>query len=117
MRDLSDRTAFITGWASGIGFALGRAFAEAGLKVMLADVETGALDEAVKSLRDVTPDVRGIACDVADADSVARAAQATSPGRRPASQGQPGLRFGASRAASSANRVTKTVYRRLLASG
>ncbi len=77
MRDLSGRTAFITGGASGIGFALGRAFAEAGMKVMLADVETGALDEAVKSLRDVTPDVRGIACDVADADSVARAAQAT----------------------------------------
>jgi NAD(P)-dependent dehydrogenase (short-subunit alcohol dehydrogenase family) len=77
MRDLSGRTAFITGGASGIGLALGRAFAEAGMKVMLADVETGVLDEAVKSLRDVTPDVRGIACDVADADSVERAAQAT----------------------------------------
>ena len=77
MRDLNGRTAFITGGASGIGLALGRAFAEAGMKVMLADVETGALDEAVKSLRDATPDVRGIACDVADADSVARAAQAT----------------------------------------
>jgi NAD(P)-dependent dehydrogenase (short-subunit alcohol dehydrogenase family) len=77
MRDLNGRTAFITGGASGIGFALGRAFAEAGMKVMLADVETGALSEAVKSLRDVTSDVRGIACDVADADSVAHAAQAT----------------------------------------
>ncbi len=77
MRDLNGRTAFITGGASGIGLALGRAFAEAGMKVMLADVETGALDEAVKSLRDVTPDVRGIACDVADVDSVERAAQAT----------------------------------------
>jgi NAD(P)-dependent dehydrogenase (short-subunit alcohol dehydrogenase family) len=38
MRDLSGRTAFITGGASGIGLALGRAFAEAGMKVMLADV-------------------------------------------------------------------------------
>src|ERR1700749_2268785 len=77
MRDFDGKTAFVTGGASGIGLALGRAFAEAGMKVMLADVETGVLDEAVKSLRDVTPDVRGIACDVADADSVERAAQAT----------------------------------------
>jgi NAD(P)-dependent dehydrogenase (short-subunit alcohol dehydrogenase family) len=77
MRDLSGRTAFVTGGASGIGLALGRAFADAGMKVMLADVEAGALEAAVTSLRDVTPDVRGIACDVADPESVAAAAQAT----------------------------------------
>ncbi len=33
MRELAGRTAFVTGGASGIGFALGRAFAEAGMKV------------------------------------------------------------------------------------
>jgi NAD(P)-dependent dehydrogenase (short-subunit alcohol dehydrogenase family) len=77
MRELSGRTAFITGGASGIGLALGYAFAKAGMKVMLADVETGALEQAVSGLREVTPDARGIHCDVADADSVARAAQAT----------------------------------------
>jgi NAD(P)-dependent dehydrogenase (short-subunit alcohol dehydrogenase family) len=77
MRELSDRTAFITGGASGIGLELGRVFAEAGMKVMLADVETGALERAVASLREVTSDIRGVACDVADADSVERAAQAT----------------------------------------
>jgi NAD(P)-dependent dehydrogenase (short-subunit alcohol dehydrogenase family) len=77
MHDLNGRTAFVTGGASGIGLALGRTCAEAGMKVMLADVEAGALDEAVKNLRDVTSDVRGVACDVADAESVERAAQAT----------------------------------------
>jgi NAD(P)-dependent dehydrogenase (short-subunit alcohol dehydrogenase family) len=77
MHDLNGRTAFVTGGASGIGLALGRACTEAGMKVMLADVEAGALDEAVKNLRDVTSDVRGVACDVADAESVERAAQAT----------------------------------------
>jgi NAD(P)-dependent dehydrogenase (short-subunit alcohol dehydrogenase family) len=77
MRDFNGRTAFITGGASGIGLALGRAFAQAGMKVMLADVETDTLDEAVNDLRKVTTDVRGIACDVADAASVDRAAQAT----------------------------------------
>jgi len=76
MRELAGKTAFVTGGASGIGLALGRAFAQAGMQVMLADVETGALDQAVSSLRDVGPEVRGIACDVADPDSVERAAQA-----------------------------------------
>ena len=77
MRELSGRTAFITGGASGIGLELGRAFVAAGMKVMLADVETGALERAVASLREITSDIRGVACDVADADSVERAAQAT----------------------------------------
>jgi NAD(P)-dependent dehydrogenase (short-subunit alcohol dehydrogenase family) len=38
MRELAGETAFVTGGASGIGFTLGRAFAEAGMKVMLAGV-------------------------------------------------------------------------------
>jgi len=77
MRQLAGKTAFVTGGASGIGLALGRAFAQAGMKVMLADVEADALAAAVKSLRDVAPDVRGVACDVADPASVARAAEAS----------------------------------------
>ena len=39
MRDFAGKTAFVTGGASGIGFALGRAFAETGMNVMLADIE------------------------------------------------------------------------------
>jgi len=77
MRELTGKTAFVTGGASGIGFALGAAFAQAGMKVMLADIETGALAEAVKSLRDFGPNVRGVACDVADPVSVERAAKAS----------------------------------------
>jgi NAD(P)-dependent dehydrogenase (short-subunit alcohol dehydrogenase family) len=77
MRHLVGKTAFVTGGASGIGLALGRAFAQAGMKVMLADIETGALAEAVAELRDTGHDIHAIACDVADAASVARAAEAT----------------------------------------
>jgi NAD(P)-dependent dehydrogenase (short-subunit alcohol dehydrogenase family) len=77
MRELAGKTAFVTGGASGIGLALGRAFAQAGMQVMLADIETGALAAAVDGLRDVGPGVRGISCDVADAASVEHAAQAT----------------------------------------
>jgi NAD(P)-dependent dehydrogenase (short-subunit alcohol dehydrogenase family) len=77
MRELAGRTAFVTGGAGGIGFALGRAFAEAGMKVMLADIETEALSDAVTSLHNIGPEVRGIICDVADSASVDRAAAAT----------------------------------------
>jgi NAD(P)-dependent dehydrogenase (short-subunit alcohol dehydrogenase family) len=77
MRELAGKTAFVTGGASGIGFGLGAAFAQAGMKVMLADIETDALAEAVKSLHDFGPDVRGVACDVADPVSVERAAKAS----------------------------------------
>jgi NAD(P)-dependent dehydrogenase (short-subunit alcohol dehydrogenase family) len=77
MRELAGKTAFVTGGASGIGFALGRAFAEAGMKVMLADIETDALAAAVESLRGPGSDVRGVSCDVADPVSVERAAQAS----------------------------------------
>jgi len=77
MRELAGKTAFVTGGASGIGFALGAAFAQAGMKVMLADIETAALAEAVEGLHDFGPNVRGVACDVADPTSVERAAKAS----------------------------------------
>jgi len=76
MLKLAGKTAFVTGGASGIGFALGAAFAQAGMKVMLADVETEVLAEAVKSLHDFAPNVRGVPCDVADPLNVEHAAKA-----------------------------------------
>jgi NAD(P)-dependent dehydrogenase (short-subunit alcohol dehydrogenase family) len=77
MQELAGKTAFVTGGASGIGLALGRAFAEAGMKVMLADIEATALKAAVQSLRSVGPEVRGVTCDVADSVSVDVAAKAS----------------------------------------
>ena len=77
MRDLAGKAAFVTGGASGIGFALGRRLAEAGMKVMLADIEVDALNAAVESLRDVGQEVRGVTCDVTDPVSVEMAAKAS----------------------------------------
>ena len=39
MRDLTGKTAFITGGASGLGLAMAHAFGGAGMNVMLADIE------------------------------------------------------------------------------
>lgn len=77
MRELAGRTAFVTGGAGGIGFALGRAFAQAGMKVMLADIESAALENALQALREFAPKVRGTVCDVADPASVELAAKAS----------------------------------------
>jgi NADP-dependent 3-hydroxy acid dehydrogenase YdfG len=77
MQELAGKTAFVTGGASVIGLALGRAFAVAGMQVMLADIETEALAAAVKSLHNFGPDVRGVTCDVTDPESVERAAAAS----------------------------------------
>jgi NAD(P)-dependent dehydrogenase (short-subunit alcohol dehydrogenase family) len=76
MREFVGKTAFVTGGASGIGLALGRAYAQAGMKVMLADIEADALAAAVKSLDNFAPNIRGVICDVADPASVERAANA-----------------------------------------
>jgi NAD(P)-dependent dehydrogenase (short-subunit alcohol dehydrogenase family) len=55
--------------------ALGRVFAEAGIKAMLADIEKGALDAALASLEGIGPETRGVVCDVADPASVDNAAE------------------------------------------
>ena len=65
MKDLAGKVGFVTGGASGIGLALGRAMLEAGMKVALADIEPRALDDAVRGLGNLG-EVRGIRCDVSD---------------------------------------------------
>jgi len=78
MRDFAGKTAFVTGGASGIGFALGRVLAEAGMNVMLADIEREALDAAVRRLSDLgLANVSGVVCDVAELASVEEAAETT----------------------------------------
>jgi NAD(P)-dependent dehydrogenase (short-subunit alcohol dehydrogenase family) len=77
MRDLDGKTVFVTGGASGIGLAMGRAFAEAGMRVMLADIEAKPLEQTVAALEGNLAQVRGVVCDVRDYADVERAAQAT----------------------------------------
>jgi len=77
MDQFQGKTAFITGGASGIGFAMAKAFGAAGMNVMLADIEREALDKAIEDLRERQIKVAGVECDVADRASMADAARAT----------------------------------------
>jgi NAD(P)-dependent dehydrogenase (short-subunit alcohol dehydrogenase family) len=70
MRDLSGKVAVVTGAASGIGLGIATRFADEGMKVVLADIETPALEAAVAALRQSKHDVLGIQTDVSSFDSV-----------------------------------------------
>jgi NAD(P)-dependent dehydrogenase (short-subunit alcohol dehydrogenase family) len=70
MKRLEDRVAVVTGGAGGIGLALGRAFGDAGMRVVLADLGGERLEAAIAELTAADIDALGVACDVADVDSV-----------------------------------------------
>lgn len=74
MQDLEGKVAFITRGASGIGLAMARSFAAAGMKVVIADIQTDALEKAAAELKGSNADVLAIELDVTDRDAMARAA-------------------------------------------
>jgi NAD(P)-dependent dehydrogenase (short-subunit alcohol dehydrogenase family) len=77
MKDLAGKVAFVTGAASGIGLGITTALAQAGVKVMMCDIEKDALDEAVGGLKQTNADVDGVIADVSLKDQLQAAADAT----------------------------------------
>jgi NAD(P)-dependent dehydrogenase (short-subunit alcohol dehydrogenase family) len=77
MRDVDGKVAVVTGGANGIGLAMGRHFSEHGMHVMLADIQPGALDEAVAQLRADGLDAAGCVTDVTKLESVEHLADET----------------------------------------
>ncbi len=72
MESFEGRGTVITGGANGIGFATAREFASRGARVVLADIDQSALDDAVAQLRDEGVDAHGVVCDVRKLDDVER---------------------------------------------
>ncbi len=75
MRDFKGKTAFITGGASGIGLGFAQIFADAGMNIVIADIEAPAIGAAVGALNARGAQAIGVECDVGDRQSYARAAE------------------------------------------
>ncbi|NDH76359.1 MAG: SDR family NAD(P)-dependent oxidoreductase, partial [Actinobacteria bacterium] len=70
MQDLSDKTAVVTGAASGMGRAFANRFAREGMNVVLSDIEAPKLDDAVAEVAAHGTRVIGQITDVADGAAV-----------------------------------------------
>src|SRR5215467_1120758 len=77
MKDLAGQTAFVTGAASGIGLGIASALSQAGVKVMLCDIEEEALAQAVADLKLTNADVDSVRADVSLKAELQAAADAT----------------------------------------
>src|SRR5579871_6258277 len=78
MKDLAGKTAFITGAASGIGLGVSTRLAQAGVKVMMCDIEQAALEKACAELKRATnAEVDAVKADVSLKSELQAAADAT----------------------------------------
>ena len=77
MKDLARQTAFVSGAASGIGLGIATALSQAGVKVMLCDIEEEALAKAVADLKLTNADVDSVRADVSLKEELQAAADAT----------------------------------------
>lgn len=76
MEQFDQRVAVVTGAASGIGRAMAEAFAARNMKLVLADIEGGPLEEVARSLRAAGADVFAVTADVSRATDVERIGEA-----------------------------------------
>ncbi len=70
MDNFKGKVAVITGGASGIGLGMARAFAGAGMKLVLADLDDAARDAVVAEFRSANVEAVGMRCDVSAHDQL-----------------------------------------------
>ena len=74
MRKFAGKTTFITGGGAGIGLAMAKTFASAGMRVAIADLRADHLEEAKESLKSQGHDLLTIQLDVGDRAAIEAAA-------------------------------------------
>ncbi|MFP5469939.1 MAG: SDR family NAD(P)-dependent oxidoreductase [Alphaproteobacteria bacterium] len=77
MKDVKGKVAFITGAASGMGLGMARAFAAAGMKVMIADIEAEPAKRAADELTGKGYEAAWLQVDVTKLDAMHAAAKQT----------------------------------------
>jgi NAD(P)-dependent dehydrogenase (short-subunit alcohol dehydrogenase family) len=77
VKEFEGKVAVVTGAAAGIGRAMAERFASEGMKVVLADVEEGALAKAESDMKAGGADVLAVTTDVAKAGDVEALAKKT----------------------------------------
>lgn len=80
MNEFTGKVAFITGAASGIGLGMAKAFAERGMRIMLADIDAETLENSVAQLASngmPSSALGSVVCDVSDRLSLDRARDET----------------------------------------
>ena len=77
MDELHGKVGVVTGAGSGIGRAVALAFAHDGMKVVLADIQADALDDAVAEVTATGAEAIGVVTDVSDAAAIEALAAAT----------------------------------------
>jgi len=70
MKDFKDKTVVITGGATGIGFALAKAFGADGARIVIAEPRLKRLEQSVAALSNLGVDASYCQCDVADPERV-----------------------------------------------
>jgi NAD(P)-dependent dehydrogenase (short-subunit alcohol dehydrogenase family) len=71
-----DKVAVVTGAAGGIGLGMARAFTNAGMSVVLADIDADRIEATAAGLREAGHDAIGVATDVSKLDDVQALADA-----------------------------------------
>ena len=74
MKNFKGKTAFITGGASGLGLGIAKAFARAGMNIVIADFRQEAIDAALPIFKANSWPVHGVLLDVTDREAYVRAA-------------------------------------------
>ena len=70
-RSVAGRAAFITGAASGMGRAAAHVFAAEGVRLALADIQSNAVDQVAKDVRDAGGQAHSWTLDVGEGEAIA----------------------------------------------
>ncbi|MBT2690495.1 3-hydroxybutyrate dehydrogenase [Bacillus sp. ISL-47] len=74
---VKNKVVFITGAAQGIGYEIGKRFAENGSKIVLTDIQEDAVEKAAETLNSEGYEAIGLKCDVTSEQEIQEAIQET----------------------------------------